>query len=108
MDQKVREIERVSTMGVALLPVAFGDQFEYSMYNKQGSSFSLPTEVSSLGSTALCCCILGVGRDRTERPFLRTKLFSDHKEIVYINLPFIVIFLLVNKFCCNMPWIYLT
>lgn len=80
----------MSTMGVALLPVAFGDQFEYSTYNKQGSSFSLPSEVSSLGSTALCCCVLAVGRGRMERPLLRTTLFSDHKEIVYINLPFIV------------------
>lgn len=27
----------VSTMGLLLLSVAFGDQFECSMYNKQGS-----------------------------------------------------------------------
>lgn len=34
MDQKGSEIECVSTMGLLLLPVAFGEQFEYSMYNK--------------------------------------------------------------------------
>lgn len=79
-------MECVSTMGLLLLPVAFGEQFEYSMYNKQGSSLSFPSEVSSLGSTALWCCILGFGSDCMERPLLRTKLFSEHKEIINLHL----------------------
>lgn len=53
------------------------DRLQHGHY-KQGSSFSLPLlDVSSLGCSALCC-IFG-----SERPLLRTKLFSDHKEIIY-------------------------
>ena len=65
-----------------LFSVAFRDYFEYSMYSKQGISLSLPSAVSFQGSVALCC-MPGFRKDHTERPLLRTKLFSDHKKAIY-------------------------
>lgn len=64
-----------------LFSVAFRDYFEYSVYNKQSISFSLPSEVSFQGSVALCW-MPGFWKDCTET-IVKDQMFSNHKKAIY-------------------------